>query len=250
MDRSLRAALIAQRQLCRALRARPPSLRAILPFDPADGEDVQCWALAQMARFSRPPASEAYAAQRVIWNGLSQARMGKARCSVCATDLDASVGARGGPAGYSDRRATAQQAGQCALDEIELAEELAAAAAETAHALQRSATRSPGRLTRYGVALLRCLIRVAHMVSLSISDDAVARFRLTLTQHRSYRTLRIDLSSRQRFEDALMKLKGLSGNLRQDLMRVEFAAPSSRSWREFARALERRIRHRLGRDAA
>jgi hypothetical protein len=72
-----RAAVVlrAKLRVARLLGARPPDVRARMPFDPDDPHDVETWLMDRIARRRwRDEDTEAFAVNRLVWAAQKTAR--------------------------------------------------------------------------------------------------------------------------------------------------------------------------------
>lgn len=242
-----RAAQLAQCILCRALGPRSPSVRANLPFDPGDEEDVACWVRGELAQLEwQSEDTTSYACQRVVWDGLALARRGtKLPLVRCLSDFPMMDSDAGEGADPWQARGVHMEARPSVtlgfMHEMELAEELAAAAAEAAFSIQHAA--GCNATGRKGNATLSCLLRVAYEAAVQFCPKAADRFREILVAHSGYQNLSLGPQDRRRFECCLRKISG-SGNFRRDFAQLGCSCPGAKQWREFVRE----IRGRLGKQ--
>lgn len=239
-----RAAQLAQCILCRALGPRSPSVRANLPFDPGDEEDVACWVRGELAQLEwQSEDTTSYACQRVVWDGLALARRGTklppVRCLSDSPMMDSDAGEGADPWQALGIHLEARPSVTLGfMHEMELAEELAVAASEVAYSIQHGRNRNA--TFRKGTATLSCLLRVAYEVTVHLCPRAGQFFRETLIAQISYRKLLLRSDERRRFEECLKRIQA-SGNFRRDFAYLGFCCSGAKQWREFVCALLSRL---------
>ncbi len=214
------AAERAQRQICHAMRGLPPDVRAGLPFDPHDAQDVLVWVTARIDQTDwSGDETVAYVVKKIVWDAQKTGR----RRSIHSFGpgplqrLGTGVGRdnRPGIDPWLDIPAP-----DCGPSENETAEEWLACAMAPVRAIAGP----PCSSMRKAMAALSCLARVIHAVKACFSPLSVQWFVDALSVHTAFLKLPISEAKRVLFVDAMKRLE-TTGNFRHDLAKAGWSCP-------------------------
>lgn len=154
---------LAQRHICRIMRARPPDVRACLPFDPNDPRDVYVWASARMGK--REWTGEetlGYAVRRIVWDAQKAGRRKSSFCSRTQLDSQALPGSeavfpedipgRTDPGGWHAEEEVAEELAACVVGAAKLI--LSPSRLRSKSAMSLTSIKYLGRRLRPGLAAL------------------------------------------------------------------------------------------------
>jgi hypothetical protein len=218
-----------------AQRTRSAGAAAVMPFDPADIEDLFTWLRATQAAAGTPPgATASYVTQQLVWAAGAVARKAARQQ-------------------YRLRGTSAPVVGLGALDAIadkppwfagvfEGVEVWAAASADAARSISTAGGGRPGRSLP---SVLACLARVTAEVDEAEGDALARRFAVALCSNPLFLNLPVSRAGQAAFSLALLQLRR-TGNVRRDLQTAGLTAPRPDVWDEFLDEL----RTQYGRRAA
>ena len=206
-----------------ALLNRPLDVRATLPFDPDDKQDIRVWVSDRLAK--EPCASaktSAHAVRRLVWDARNKARPRKLHF-VNETALG-----KNGLKGYCDVHSSS------VLDKTEIVEELAASSVRAALKELNPDMRQP--TCRKGKAILSCLARICYKAKSHLSDDGWAMFFSTLFEHHIYKNFPLPSQVLEEFRVSMQNLR-CTGSFRRDLRDADCSCPGNDQWKRFVTVL-------------
>jgi hypothetical protein len=229
----------AQRRIVPLMRARPSDVRAGLPFDPEDPEDVCFWIRGQIRRSRRPEGIRTnitHAVRRLVWDARNTGRR-RSRCARSQRERGRRLRKAtfvynkrltcGGLNGLPDRSGVEE------LMEDEAAENLLVCATSAANAM----CRRNGRTRRIGRSALSCLMRIVYAAKSTLSPSVGVRFASELVLHPVFNQLPINAETKRHFFEASRRLTVVV-NLRHDIAKAGWSCPGNAQWKEFLAEFE------------
>lgn len=217
---------VARASIVRSSRSQPGNVRANLPFDPGDPEDLDNWMrfkAASSPNKRRYSGTDGWVVHSLVWDAKDAFRRARRR-------LPRNKAGRLLPFGSLDEAHSQQdQSSEGEARWITLVDSLAAAAASAAFGMVGT---EPNRQRRSAISALTCIGRVFAIVDQHCGQEAAGRFLETLSAESGFRRLPLSDLRRHSALEALLRYKG-SGNSRRDLAVVGLPWPSAPQWKLF-----------------
>lgn len=234
-------AACAQRLISRVMRARPPDVRACLPFDPDDPDDVWLWVSGKLRVHKwKEQDTAAYAVTRLVWEAQKTGRRLSLR------DLTGYKNQAPQPPSPSliaaGVKLVPQQNSNDWQRDFEIAEEyLECAVLAVARRLAAGSASTPRRVG----TLLNCLARVVWVMKSELGAEVVNCALEQLWRHPAFIRIPADNASRTDFVTAMNQLSP-NGNLRRDLAEIGWPSPGLAQWAAYVCAFRHYLRNRNG----
>lgn len=211
--------------IVRASRSEPGSVRATLPFDPTDADDIDNWmkfTAAKSQNENRYKGADSWVVHSLVWDAKAAFRKARRKHPRDSAGKLMSLANLEEVLWHPDKSIDDQ-----ALKEA--AESLAAAAAIAALSMEHGEAHLRERSAR---SALTCLGRVFAGFWNAEGEEAARHFLDTLILEPGFRRLQVGDQHRQKVLDSLGKFTG-SDNSRNDLQAVDLPWPGSDQWKLF-----------------